>query len=62
MISKLTKIITIVMFFAVSSYAETITLRLGSGHPTGALEYTKTAHEWFAPELKKELRAKLNTR
>ena len=55
MISKLTKIITILIFFTVSSYAETITLRLGSGHPTGALEYTKTAHEWFAPELKKRI-------
>lgn len=39
------------------AYAETFTLRLGSGHPVGALEYTKTASEWFAPELKKRIEA-----
>ena len=33
-----------------------IKLRVGSGHPTGLLGYTKTAHEWFAPELKKKNR------
>ncbi|MEP3277270.1 MAG: C4-dicarboxylate TRAP transporter substrate-binding protein [Stappiaceae bacterium] len=35
--------------------AETINLRLGSGHPVGLLAYTETAHEWFAPELKKRI-------
>lgn len=35
--------------------AETIQLRLGSGHPIGLLAYTETAHEWFAPELKKRI-------
>lgn len=35
--------------------ADAITLRLGSGHPIGLLAYTETAHEWFAPELKKRI-------
>jgi TRAP-type C4-dicarboxylate transport system substrate-binding protein len=37
------------------SSAEDITLRLGSGHPIGLLAYTETAHEWFAPELKRRV-------
>jgi TRAP-type C4-dicarboxylate transport system substrate-binding protein len=37
-----------------------IKLRIGSGHPTGLLGYTKTAHEWFAPELKKRIESKTN--
>ena len=53
------KIIAIVFafFFVVSTSANTmeIKLRIGSGHPTGLLGYTKTAHEWFAPELKKRI-------
>lgn len=35
--------------------AENISLRLGSGHPIGLLAYTESAHEWFAPELKKRI-------
>ncbi len=35
--------------------AEDISLRLGSGHPIGLLAYTETAHEWFAPELKRRV-------
>lgn len=35
--------------------ADTISLRLGSGHPIGLLAYTETAHKWFAPELKKRI-------
>lgn len=35
--------------------ADTINLRMGSGHPIGLLAYTETAHEWFAPELKKRI-------
>tara|TARA_Y100000815_G_scaffold222489_1_gene209085 strand:- start:918 stop:1991 length:1074 start_codon:yes stop_codon:yes gene_type:complete len=35
--------------------AETINLRMGSGHPIGLLAYTESAHEWFAPELKKRI-------
>lgn len=37
------------------SNADTINLRLGSGHPIGLLAYTETAHNWFAPELKKRI-------
>ncbi|MFN0263219.1 C4-dicarboxylate TRAP transporter substrate-binding protein [Tepidamorphus sp. 3E244] len=37
------------------SSAETINLRMGSGHPIGLLAYTETAHNWFAPELKKRI-------
>lgn len=39
------------------AFADTINLRLGSGHPVGLLAYTQTAHEWFAPELKKRIEA-----
>ncbi len=39
----------------VPAMAESITLRLGSGHPVGLLAYTETAHKWFAPELKKRV-------
>ena len=35
-----------------------IKLRVGSGHPTGLLGYTKSAHEWFAPELKKRIESR----
>jgi len=35
--------------------AETISFRMGSGHPVGLLAYTETAHEWFAPELKRRI-------
>ncbi|MCE7029234.1 C4-dicarboxylate TRAP transporter substrate-binding protein [Jiella avicenniae] len=35
--------------------ADEFTLRMGSGHPIGLLAYTETAHEWFAPELKKRV-------
>lgn len=35
--------------------AEEVRLRLGSGHPVGLLAYTQTAHEWFAPELKRRI-------
>ncbi|MEW5420779.1 C4-dicarboxylate TRAP transporter substrate-binding protein [Amorphus sp. 3PC139-8] len=35
--------------------ADTINLRLGSGHPIGFLAYTESAHNWFAPELKKRV-------
>lgn len=37
------------------SSAESISLRLGSGHPVGLLAYTETAHNWFAPELKRRI-------
>lgn len=40
---------------ATPSLADTINLRLGSGHPIGLLAYTETAHKWFAPELKKRV-------
>lgn len=40
--------------------AEDLTLRLGSGHPIGLLAYTETAHEWFAPELKKRIEERTN--
>jgi TRAP-type C4-dicarboxylate transport system substrate-binding protein len=39
------------------SNAEEITLRIGSGHPIGLLAYTESAHEWFAPELKRRIEA-----
>ena len=35
-----------------------IKLRLGSGHPVGLLAYTKTAADWFAPELKKRIESR----
>lgn len=35
--------------------ADTINIRMGSGHPVGLLAYTETATEWFAPELKKRI-------
>lgn len=38
--------------------ADTINLRLGSGHPIGLLAYTETASKWFAPELKKRVEAR----
>ncbi|CFX21084.1 TRAP dicarboxylate transporter, DctP subunit [Candidatus Filomicrobium marinum] len=37
------------------AHADTISLRMGSGHPIGLLAYTETAHKWFAPELKKRI-------
>lgn len=37
------------------SSAESITLRMGSGHPIGLLAYTETAANWFAPELKRRI-------
>ncbi|MAK12600.1 MAG: hypothetical protein CMI73_02900 [Candidatus Pelagibacter sp.] len=46
---------TFLLGAATSSNAIEIKLRVGSGHPTGLLGYTKTAHEWFAPELKKRI-------
>ena len=58
MFLKSFRLISILMFLSATSYAETFTLRLGSGHPVGALEYTKTAAEWFAPELKKRIESK----
>lgn len=35
--------------------ADEINIRMGSGHPIGLLAYTESAHEWFAPELKKRV-------
>ncbi|SNT27761.1 TRAP transporter substrate-binding protein DctP [Tropicimonas sediminicola] len=35
--------------------AEDLTIRMGSGHPIGLLAYTETAHEWFAPELRRRI-------
>lgn len=35
--------------------ADEITLRIGSGHPIGLLAYTGSAHEFFAPELKRRI-------
>jgi TRAP-type C4-dicarboxylate transport system substrate-binding protein len=35
--------------------AEEINIRMGSGHPIGLLAYTESAHDWFAPELKKRV-------
>lgn len=35
--------------------ADNISFRIGSGHPIGLLAYTETAHEWFAPELKRRI-------
>lgn len=37
------------------AFADTINLRLGSGHPIGMLAYTETASKWFAPELKRRI-------
>ncbi len=36
-------------------HAEEINIRMGSGHPIGLLAYTESAHDWFAPELKKRV-------
>lgn len=55
---KFFSIFVSVFFFSSVTMAETFSLRLGSGHPVGALEYTKTAAEWFAPELKKRIESK----
>ena len=49
------KLLAILFFVTNVASAEEFTLRLGGGHPIGLLEYTKTAHEWFAPELKKRI-------
>ena len=46
------------ILFATSASSMEIKLRIGSGHPTGLLGYTKTAHEWFAPELKKRIESR----
>lgn len=40
---------------ATPAHADTINLRMGSGHPVGLLAYTETATQWFAPELKKRI-------
>lgn len=37
------------------AHADTINLRIGSGHPIGLLAYTESAHEFFAPELKRRI-------
>lgn len=37
--------------------ADTIRLRMGSGHPVGLLAYTATAADFFAPELKRRVEA-----
>ena len=52
------KLLAILFFVTNVASAEEFTLRLGGGHPIGLLEYTKTAHEWFAPELKKRIETK----
>ena len=56
------KILSIIfaLFFVAATSASSmeIKLRIGSGHPTGLLGYTKTAHEWFAPELKKRIESR----
>jgi len=36
-------------------HSDEINIRMGSGHPIGLLAYTESAHEWFAPELKKRV-------
>ncbi|MCY0092602.1 C4-dicarboxylate TRAP transporter substrate-binding protein [Hoeflea ulvae] len=38
--------------------ADEINIRMGSGHPIGLLAYTESAHDWFAPELKKRVEAR----
>lgn len=38
-----------------SASADTISLRVGSGHPIGLLAYTETANKWWVPELKKRI-------
>lgn len=43
------------LFAVTPTYADTINLRMGSGHPVGLLAYTETATEWFAPELKRRI-------
>lgn len=45
------------MLTALPAAADNISLRVGSGHPVGALAYTQTAHEFFAPELKRRIEA-----
>jgi TRAP-type C4-dicarboxylate transport system substrate-binding protein len=52
------KIFCALFFFTSEANSEEFTLRLGGGHPIGLLEYTKTASEWFAPELKKRIESK----
>ena len=56
------KILAIVFAFffvaATSVSSMEIKLRVGSGHATGLIGYTKTAHEWFAPELKKRIESR----
>ena len=44
--------------FTATVEAEEINIRMGSGHPIGLLAYTQTAHEFFAPELKKRIEAR----
>lgn len=63
MTSKCTGLLTSAVVFAAftgTANAENINLRVGSGHPIGLLAYTETAHEWFAPELKKRIEAQTN--
>ena len=54
---KLISLMIAFTFLSISTNVNSkeIKLRIGSGHPTGLLGYTKTAHEWFAPELKKRI-------
>lgn len=42
-------------FLGAPAAADSISLRIGSGHPVGALAYTRTAHDFFAPELKRRI-------
>lgn len=47
---------SVAMIFVTSvASAEDLTFRMGSGHPVGLLAYTETAHDWFAPELKRRI-------
>jgi hypothetical protein len=55
---NISKVLAILFLLTNLASADEFTLRLGGGHPVGLLEYTKTAHEWFAPELKKRIESK----
>jgi len=37
------------------AFSDTISLRVGSGHPIGLLAYTETANQWWVPEVKRRI-------
>jgi len=57
---KIISLLLSIAFLSLSSSvnAAEIKLRIGSGHPVGLLAYTKSANDWFVPELKKRIESK----